>query len=141
MNWKDQLNKAIGAAKDFAESDTARDLAAKTRVTAQHLAQKAKAGALDAAETFVDAYSDPSALKVRYLNADLTVVSPSDGLEISRPRAGTLFVSDGRGNGLVIDAHARPALVVESVGTVNPVEEGTYELGAEEGVNRLVLKI
>ena len=130
----------MGAVKEFADKETARNLAAKTRATAQHLAQKAKEGALDAAQAFVEANSDPAAVKLHYLNADLSVVSPTDGLEISRPRPGTLAVSDGQGNGVVIDAGAAKAYVVETIGAVNRLNDSTYDLGPEDGVNLVVLK-
>ncbi len=140
MNWKDQLNKAISALKDVAESDTVKNLTAKAQETASKLAQKAKEGALGAAEAFVEAKSDPSALKLRYLNADFNIVSPSDGLEITRPNAGTIVISDGVGNGLVINASADKAYVAETVGTVKQLSANTYDLGVEDGINVVVFK-
>jgi len=86
MNWKTQLSKAVSALKDVAESDTARNLAAKAQKSASLLAQKAKSGALDAAQSFIEANSDPAALKVQFLNARLSILSPSNGIEIARPK-------------------------------------------------------
>lgn len=140
MNWRDQLNKAIGALKEVAESDTVKNLTAKARETASKLAQKVKGGAVSAAEAFVEAYSDPSALKLRYLNADLSIVSPSDGIEITRPNAGTIVISDGAGNGLVINASADKAFVAETVGAVKLLSANTYDLGIEDGINVVVFK-
>jgi hypothetical protein len=140
MNWKDQLNKAIDALKDVAESDTVKNITTKARETATKLAQKARGGALSAAEAFVEANSDPSALRFRYLNADFSIVSPSDGIEITRPNAGTIAISDGVGNGLVINASAAKSFVAETVGTVKQLSANTYDLGAEDGINVVVFK-
>lgn len=140
MNWKDNLNKALKALKDMAESESVKNLTAKARQTAAALVQKAKTGALNAAEAFVEANSDPTALKIRYLNAEISIVSPSDGLDITRPQAGTLVISDGAGNGLVINASADKAYVAETLGTVVRLSGNTYDLGPEDGINVLVLK-
>ena len=73
-------------------------------------------------------------------NADLTVLSPSEAITISRPDAASLVVSDGAGNGLVINAAADPAFVSEQIGTVTQVSGNTFDLGAEDGVNLVVTK-
>ncbi|MGH9195153.1 MAG: hypothetical protein ACRD1T_05390, partial [Acidimicrobiia bacterium] len=86
------------------------------------------------------ANADPSAVKVRYLNADFSIVSPSDGLEITRPQGGTLAISDGAGNAVVINASAERTQVTETVGTVKKLNDNTYDLGTEDGVNVVVLK-
>lgn len=99
MNWKEQLDKAIDTLKQVAESDTVKGLTAKAKDTASKLAQRAKSGALGAAEAFVEANSDPAAFKVRYLHADVSVVSPSDGIEVTRPSPGSVVICDGAGNG------------------------------------------
>jgi hypothetical protein len=140
MNWKDQLDKAIGSLKQVTESDAIKGLTAKAKETASKLAQRAKSGALGAAEAFVEANSDPSAIKVRYLNADLSVVSPSNALEVTRPSAGSIVISDGSGNGIVINAAADKAYVSEKIGTVAQLGPNTYDLGAEDGVNVVVFK-
>ncbi len=140
MNWKEQLDKAIGALKQVAESDTLKGLTVKAKETASKLAQRAKSGALGAAEAFIEANSDPAALKVRYLNVDLSVVSPSNGLEVSRPSPGTVVISDGAGNGIVINAAADKPYVSEQIGTVAKLGANSYDLGAEDGVNVVVFK-
>ena len=140
MTWKNQLNKAISALRDVAESEQAKDIAAKAKETATNLAQRAKEGALGAAETFVEANSDPSAMRFHFLNADLSIVSPADGIEITRPNAGTIIVDDGAGNGLVINAAAEKAYVAETIGTVKRLNDTTYDLGAEDAINVVVLK-
>ncbi|MGH8479152.1 MAG: hypothetical protein ACREXK_06185 [Gammaproteobacteria bacterium] len=140
MNWKEQLDKAIETLKQAAESGTMKNLTAKAKETASTLAQKAKTGALGAAEAFVEANSDPSTFKVRYLSADVSVVSPSDGIEITRPSANSVVISDGAGNGIVINAAAAKAYVSERIGTVAQLGGNTYDLGAEDGVNVVVLK-
>jgi hypothetical protein len=140
MSWKDNLDKALKALKDMTEREPVKNLTTKARQTAAALVQKAKAGALNAAETFVEANADPTALKIRYLNADLSIVSPSDGLDITRPQAGTLVISDGAGNGLVINASADKAYIAETLGTVVRLSGNTYDLGTEDGLNVLVLK-
>ena len=99
-----------------------------------------KGGAVGAAEAFLEANRDPSSLQVQFLNADLTVLSPSEGIGISRPDAASLVVSDGEGNGLVINAAANPAFVVERIGTVVQVSGNTFDLGSEDGVNVVVTK-
>ncbi len=140
MNWKEQLDKAIGTLKQVAESDTVKGLTAKAKDTASKLAQRAKSGALGAAEAFVEANSDPAAFKVRYLHADLSVVSPSDGIEATRPSPGSVVISDGAGNAIVINAAADKAYVTEQIGTVAKLGANTFDLGAEDGVNVVVLK-
>ena len=140
MGWQDQLDRAIAAIKDAAESERARDIAAKARQTASTLAQKVKDGAVSAADTLVEANRDPSSMTVRFLNADLTVLSPSEGISVTRPDAATLVVSDGQGNGLVINAATDPAFVVEMIGTVSRLSGNTFDLGAEDGKNVVVTK-
>lgn len=140
MGWKEQLDKAVAAIKDAAESEQARAIAARARATAVGLAGKAKKGALSAADAFLEANRDPSALTVRFLNVDLTVLSPSEGIAVTRPDAATLVVSDGQGNGVVINAATVPAFVAEQIGTVKQLSGNTFDLGAEDGVNVVVLK-
>ncbi len=141
MNWKDQVNKAMASLTDVAESDTVRNIVNKAKETATTLTQKAKDGAMDAAQAFIEANSDPSALKLRYLNADVSIVSPSDGVEITRPTGGTLVISDGAGDGVVINAAADQAYVTETIGTVNRLNANTYDIGTEDGINVVVLKM
>ena len=140
MSWKDKLDEAVKAIKSVAESDMVKNITSKAQETAVNLAQKAKAGVLSAADTFVAANADPSTFRIRYLNADFSIVSPSDGLEIKRPQGGTLVISDGAGNGLVINASADKAYVAETVGTVARLGANSYDLGAEDGVNVIVLQ-
>jgi len=140
MNWREQLDKAVSALKGVADSEQVKNLTTKARETASKLATKAKEGALSAAETFVEANADPAAMRVHYLNVSFSIVSPSEGIEISRPHAGTLVVSDGAGNGLVINASAEKASVTETIGTVKRLSENAYDLGAEDGVNVVVFK-
>lgn len=140
MSWKEQLDKAIAAISEVAESEKAREIANKAKATATALAFKVKDGAVDAADAFVEANRDPSSLNVRFLNADLTVLSPSEGISVTRPDAATLVVADGNGNGVVINAAADPAFVVEMIGTVARLSDNTYDLGTEDGVNVVVTK-
>jgi hypothetical protein len=140
MGWQDQLDKAIEAIKNAAESDQAREIAEKAKAAAATLAQKAKDGAIGAADALTEAARDPSSMTVRFLNADLTVISPSQGLSITKPDAGTLVIADGQDNGLVINAAADPAFVVEMIGTVARLSGNTFDLGAEDGVNVVVTK-
>jgi len=140
MGWQEQLDKAIAAVKGAAESERARAIAARARATAVSLASRAKEGALGAADAFVEANRDPSALAVRFLNVDLTVLSPSEGVSVTRPDAATLVVSDGQGNGVVINAATDPAFVAEQIGTVKQLSGNTFDLGPEDGVNVVVLK-
>lgn len=140
MSWKDKLDEALKAIKSAAESDSVKNFANKARQTAVALASKAREGALNAAEAFVEANSDPAALKVRFLNADLSIVSPSEGIEITRPNAGTLVISDGTGNGLVINASAEKPYVAETIGTVSRLAANTFDLGSEDGINVVVLR-
>ena len=140
MGWQEQLDKAIAAIKGAAESETAQDLAAKAKATATVLTRKAKEGALGAADAFVEANREPTSLTVRFLNADLTVLSPSEGISITRPDAASLVVADGEGNGLVINAAVDPAYVTETIGTVAQLSGNTYHLGSEDGVNLVVTK-
>ena len=140
MNWKEQLDKAVASIKEAATSDQAQDLAAKAKATATVLARKVREGAAGAADALVEASRDPSVLTVRFLNADLTVLSPSEGVSITRPDAATLVVADGQGNGLVINAAADPAYVAEMIGSVGRLSGNTFDLGPEDGVNVVVTK-
>jgi hypothetical protein len=140
MSWKEQLDKAIAAIRDAAESDKARDLATKAKSAALVLARKARDGAVSAADTFVEANRDPSSLQVRFLNVELTVMSPSEGISVTRPDAATLVVADGQGNGLVINAATDPAYVAEMIGSVSRLSGNTFDLGPEDGINVVVTK-
>jgi len=138
MSWKEQLDKAVASIKEVAASEQARDMAAKAKATAATLAQKVKEGAVGAADALVEANRDPSALTVRFLNANLTVVSPSEGIAVTRPDAATLVIADGQGNGLVVNAAADPAYVAEMIGNVARLSGNTFDLGAEDGINVVV---
>lgn len=140
MDWKEQLNKAAAAIKQAAESETVTNLTSKAKEMAIDISKRAKQGALSAADAFVKANSEPTSLRFQYLKADVTVASPSDGLEVSRPNAGTLVISDGAGNGLVINAAADKATVTETVGVVARINDTTFDVGPEDGVNVIVLK-
>ena len=141
MGWKEQMDKAIAAIRDAADSQQARDMATKAKATATALASKVRDGAVTAADAFVEANRDPSSLTVRFLNADLTVLSPSEGISVTRPDAATLVVADGQGNGLVINAAADPAFVEEMIGTVVRLSGNTFDLGPEDGVNVVITKL
>ena len=138
MSWKEQLDKAISSIKEVATSEQAREMASKAKATATVLARKVKEGAVGAADALVEANRDPSALTVRFLNANLTVLSPSEGVSVTRPDAATLVVGDGQGNGLVINAAAEPAYVVEMIGSVGRLSGNTFDLGPEDGINVVV---
>ena len=140
MSWKEQLDKAIAQIKEAADSEKAREYSAKAKSTAASLIDKVKVGAVGAAETFLEANRDPSSLQVQFLNADLAVLSPSEAITISRPDAASLVISDGEGNGLVINAAADPAFVVEQIGTVTQLSGNSFDLGSEDGVNLIVTK-
>jgi hypothetical protein len=140
MSWKEQLDKAIATIRDAAESEKAREIAAKARASATTLARKARQGAVNAADAFVEANRDPSSMAVRFLNADLTVLSPSEGIAITRPDAATLVVADDQGNGLVINAATKPAFVAEMIGNVARLSGNTFDLGPEDGVNVVITK-
>ncbi|MFZ0255391.1 MAG: hypothetical protein WAN46_07050 [Gammaproteobacteria bacterium] len=140
MNWKEQLDKAVKSLRDVAESDTVKGITTKAKETATHLAQRARTGALSAAEAYVEANADPAVFRVHFLNADLSILSPSDGVTITHPSAGTLAVMDDAGNGLIINATPDPAYVAETVGTVTRLNANTYDIGAEDGINVVVLK-
>jgi hypothetical protein len=139
MSWKEQLDKAIESIKEAADSERARDIAAKAKSTTRTLVERVKSGAVGAAASFVEANRDPSSLEVHFLNAHLTVLSPSDAISVTRPDAATLVVRDEE-NGLVINAAADPAFVVEQIGTVAQLSGNSFDLGAEDGVNLVVTK-
>ncbi len=140
MSWKEHLDKAVSKVKTIAESEQVRNMVANARETSSKLATRAKEGALSTAQAFVEANTDPSSVRVHYLNAGFSIVSPSEGVQIAVPHAGTIVVSDGGGNSLVINASAEKAAVAETVGTVKQLSPNTYDLGAEDGVNIVVLK-
>ncbi len=140
MNWKEHLDKAVAMVKEAATSERAQELAAKAKATAGVLVEKAKSGALEAADALVEANRDPSSLSVHFMNADLTILSPGEGISITRPDAATLVVGDGQGNGLVINAAADPAYVAEMIGAVARLNGNTFDLGAEDGVNVVITK-
>ena len=139
-NWKEHLDKAVAAVKEAATSEKAQEIAAKAKATAGALVEKVKSGAVDAADAIVEANRDPSALSVHFMNVDLTILSPGEGISITRPDAATLVVADGQGNGLVINAAADPAYVAEMIGTVTRLNGNTFDLGAEDGVNVVITK-
>ena len=140
MNWKEHLDKAVAAVKEAATSEKAQEIAAKAKATAGALVEKVKSGAVDAADAIVEANRDPSALSVHFMNVDLTILSPGEGISITRPDAATLVVADGQGNGLVINAAADPAYVAVMIGTVTRLDGITFDLGAEDGVNVVITK-
>ena len=140
MNWKEQLDKAVASVKQAATSEEARELAVKAKSTATTLAQKVRAGAIGAADALVEANRDPSVLTVRFLQADLSILSPSEGISITRPDAATLVIADGEGNGLVVNAAADPAFVADTIGTVSRLSGNTFDLGPEDGVNVVITK-
>ncbi|WP_058554927.1 hypothetical protein [Thiohalocapsa sp. ML1] len=140
MNWKEQLDKAIESVKQAADSEKAREIAAKAKSTASGLMDKVRSGAIGTATSFVEANRDPSSLQIHFLHAHLTILSPSEGIAITRPDAATLVISDGQENGLVINAAADPAFVVEQIGTVNQLSGNTFDLGAEDNVNVVVTR-
>jgi hypothetical protein len=140
MGWKEQLDKAVATIREAAESEQARQIAATAKASAKVVARKAKGGALDAAEAFVEANRDPSALSVRFLNAELRVLAPSERISVTRPDAGTLVIADGEGNGLVVNAAADPAYVEETIGNVVRLSGNTFDLGPEDGINVVVTK-
>jgi len=140
MNWREHLDKAVAAVKEAATSDKAQELAAKAKATAAVVVEKVKSGAVDAADALLEAHRDPSVLRVQFMNADLSILSPAEGISITRPDASTLVVADGQGNGLVINAAADPAYVAEMIGTVARLSGNTFDLGSEDGVNLVVTK-
>ena len=140
MNWKEHLDKAVSAVKEAATSEKAQELAAKAKATAAVVVDKVKSGAVDAADALVEATRVPAAMRVQFLNADLSILSPGEGISITRPDAGTLVVADGQGNGLVINAAADPAYVSEMIGSVSRLNGNTFDLGTEDGVNVVVTK-
>ncbi|HNX48915.1 MAG TPA: hypothetical protein PLS53_00705 [Thermoanaerobaculaceae bacterium] len=140
MDWKEQINKATAALRGVTESETVKNLTAKAKQTASDLARAAKQGAASAADAVVSATSDPATVKLHYLGTEISVVSPSDGLQITRPHAGALVISDQAGNGLVISLAPPKAQVSETVGVVKRLNDTTFDLGTEDGVNVIVLK-
>ena len=141
MAWREQYDKAIESIKEAKESETAQNIATTAKQTAIQLAQKVKNGVLSAAEALIKANAEPSTVRVHFMNADLSVVSPCDGLEITRPTPASIVVSDGQGNGLVINAAAEGAYVTETIGQVTQLSAGTYDLGPEDGENVVVIKM
>jgi hypothetical protein len=140
MSWKERLNKAAAALRESAESGAAHDIAARARATATVVARRAHDGAVSAADAFVEANRDPTALTIRFRHAELIVMSPSEGISITRPDAATLVVADGQGNGLVVNAAVDPACVTETRGNVARLGNGTYDLGPADGVNLVVTR-
>jgi hypothetical protein len=140
MSWKEQLDKAVAAVRDAADNEKAREIATKAKSQAQSLIARVREGAVSAADTFVEANRDPSSVEVSFLNARVTVLSPAEGISITRPEAATLVIADGQGNGLVINAAADPAFVVETIGNATQLSGNTYDLGPEDGINLVVTK-
>lgn len=140
MDWKEKLNQAVATLGNAADSETVRNLTAKAKQAASGLAQRARQGVLSAADAYVEANADPTSLRIRYLDAEVTILSPSDGLQLSRPHAGALVISDGAGNGLVVGVGGEKARVTETVGAVKLLNDSTFDLGEQDGVNVIVLK-
>jgi len=53
----------------------------------------------------------------------------------------SIVVSDGQGNGLVINAASEKAYVTETIGQATQLSAGTYDLGPEDGENVVVIVI
>ena len=140
MDWKAQLDKATAALKGVADSEKLKGLTARAKDAASDLAAAAKRGAASAADAMTRATADPATVKMHYLNAEINIVSPSDGLQVTRPHAGALVISDGAGNALVISLALPKAAVSETVGVVAKLNDTTFDLGPEDGVNVIVLK-
>jgi hypothetical protein len=140
MDWKGQLDKATSALKGVADSDKVKSLTAKAKQAASDVAAAAKKGAATAADAVTKATSDPATLKLHYMGAEISVVSPSDGLQISRPHAAALAIADGAGNAVVISLAPPKAQVGETIGVVKKLNDTTFDLGPEDGVNVVVLK-
>lgn len=140
MDWKEQLSKATSALKGVAESDTVKGLTAKARQAAVDLARAAKQGAASAADAVAVATSDPATMRLHYMSTEISVVSPSDGLQVTRPHAGALVISDQAGNGLVISLAPPKAQVTETVGEVKRLSDTTFDVGSEDGVNVVIVK-
>jgi len=140
MDWKAQLDKATAALKGAADSDRLKGLTARAKEAASDLAAAAKRGAASAADAVTRATADPATVKMHYFNAEISIVSPSDGLQVTRPHAGALVISDGAGNALVISLAPPKPAVSETVGVVAKLDDTTYDLGPEDGVNVVILK-
>jgi hypothetical protein len=140
MDWKAQLDKATAAIKGVADSEQVKNLTAKAKQAASDVAAAAKKGAASAADAVTKATSDPATLRLHYMGAEISIVSPSDGLQIARPHAGALAIADGAGNALVISLAPPKAQVSETVGMVKKLNDSTFDLGPEDGVNVVVLK-
>jgi len=140
MDWKAKLEQATAAIKGEADSEKLKTLTAKAKQAASDLAEAAKKGTAHAAAAVSRATSDPTTLRLSYLGAEISVVSPSDGLQVTRAHTGALVVADGDGNALVISLTEPGPQVAESVGVVNKLDDTTYDLGAEDGHNVVVLK-
>ena len=140
MDWKEQLNKATAAIKGVADNDTVKGLTTKAKQAASDLAKAAKQGATSAADAVSRATADPATVKMRYFNTEISIVSPSDGLQVTRPHAGALVISDGAGNALVISLAPPKPAVSETVGVVAKLNDTTFDLGPEDGVNVIILK-
>ena len=141
MDWKEQLNKATAAIKGVADSEQVKSLTAKAKQAASDLAKAAKQGAHTAADAVVKATSDPTTLRLHYMGAEVSVVSPSDGLQVTRPHAGAVAIADGAGNALVINLAPPKAQFGEMVGVVKKLNDTTFDLGPEDGVNVVILKV
>ena len=140
MDWKGQLDKATAALKGVAESDKVKSLTAKAKEAAADIGKAARQGAHAAADALGKATSDPATLRVHYMGAEISIVSPSDGLQISRPHAGALTIADGAGNALVINLAPPKPQAGETIGTVAKLDDTTFDLGTEDGVNVVVIK-
>lgn len=140
MDWREQLNKAAAALQNVTDSERVKSITTKARQTASDLVQRAKQGALNAADAYVEANADPAAVRFHYLNADISILSPSDGLQITRPHAGALVINDGAGNGIVLNIGGDKVTLGQTVGVVKALSDMTFDLGTEDGVNVVVLK-
>jgi hypothetical protein len=140
MDWKARLDKATAAIKGVADSEQVRSLTARAKEAASDLASAARKGAASAADAVTRATADPATVKMRYFNVEISIVSPSDGLQVTRPHAGALVIADGAGNALVISLAPPQPAVSETVGVVAKLNDTTFDLGPEDGVNVIVLK-
>ncbi len=77
---------------------------------------------------------DSACPTITYLNALIKIVNPSSRLVISYPKPGIVAITDEQGNAVLINA-AEDEPSVETVGSVNTVRQGIFDLGEADDVD------
>ncbi len=125
------VEKAVGRfVKKSEGTDNIQDARESAQSSSRDLVAQIRADklALDALK------GDAACPTIAYLNAIIKIVNPSSHLVIGYPKPGIVAITDEQGNAVFINA-AEDEPSVETVGSVNTVREGIFDLGDADDVD------